>query len=188
MGVEAVPQKLSDVVAERVVAIRRSRGLTQTALATEVARRGLPGMDQRMLSKIERGTRAVSLDEAVVLAAALNTTPLALLLPEDPAALVSVTGRADPRAAEPVVVTGKVFARWLLGHAPLEKGAKRLHGYAESLPAVLLESIWDRIAVGLRELADRVEDEAPESRRVLLNASTHVDFLLSEDGGVHGSR
>lgn len=80
---------MSEIVAERVVTIRKGAGLTRADLAARCRDLGLPTMSTASLANIETGRpgadgirrREVSVDELAVLSAALAVPPLALLLP-----------------------------------------------------------------------------------------------------------
>lgn len=68
---------LQQTVAERIRALRVAAGLTQEQLAERV------GIGPQYMSRLERARRVPSLDMIVELAAALNTTPSALLAEPD---------------------------------------------------------------------------------------------------------
>ena len=80
----------SDVVADRVVELRRSAGLTRDQLAARVEALGSP-LSPAALANIETGRRdkdgrrrrEVSVEELLVLAAALDVTPAALVVDLD---------------------------------------------------------------------------------------------------------
>ncbi|MBB3041140.1 helix-turn-helix transcriptional regulator [Nocardioides soli] len=67
-------------VGERIRALRMERGLTQTELAERLTDLGLP-MQQQTILKIEKGTRALKLNEGMTVATALSQT-LESLIPE----------------------------------------------------------------------------------------------------------
>jgi len=105
-------------VAERVAAnvrrIRQERGLSYVALASKLAENGHPIADTGLL-KIEKGSRGVSVDDLVALAAALGVAPNTLLLPSGNVAELNTHH----------VLTGTVTGRWrdiwtwAAGEAPL---------------------------------------------------------------------
>jgi transcriptional regulator with XRE-family HTH domain len=70
----------SEVFAARLRETRKARGMSQTDLAQRMTDWGRP-MSREALLRIENGTRGVSLDEALALAAALFAVPPHLLTP-----------------------------------------------------------------------------------------------------------
>lgn len=68
-------------VCENIERYRKRRGLSQKQLAAEMAKNGYE-IDATKISDLERGERkAVTVDELMAFAAALNASPTALLLP-----------------------------------------------------------------------------------------------------------
>ncbi|MDO0937406.1 helix-turn-helix transcriptional regulator [Streptomyces sp. DG2A-72] len=100
---------VGDQVADNVAEIRRRRRMTTKQLAEAVGEMGVP-MTASTVTKIETQGRRVFVDELVALAAALDVTPAALMLP----------GR-DPRQpvwmGEPM--PWRRAWRWMHGAAPL---------------------------------------------------------------------
>jgi transcriptional regulator with XRE-family HTH domain len=76
---------------------REKQRLTQQALAERVADLGVP-IDRATIARIETGTRGVSLDDALLLAAALNVAPVHLFTPMDDDAPVAVAPKAEAPA------------------------------------------------------------------------------------------
>lgn len=66
----------------RLREVRRRAGLSQIALAERVAEQG-GSLNQAALTRIERGDRDATVEEALLLAAALGVSPLWLMLPSD---------------------------------------------------------------------------------------------------------
>lgn len=66
-------QKPLDVLAQRIRAMRRERGMTQEELAQKT------GFDRTYISLVERGKRNISLLNLCRLAEALGVAPAALL-------------------------------------------------------------------------------------------------------------
>lgn len=101
-----------DQVRANVERIRESRGLTKKELSDRVAELGrtIPPLG---VSRIEAGTRRVDADDLVALAAALNVSPLSLLLPADEGRdpYISLTDR--------VAVTLSRAWRWARGESAL---------------------------------------------------------------------
>ncbi len=118
----ASERTVSDVVAARVREVRGKRGkrgkrgMTVAALAARCAELGAPGLTAQALYKLEgrrndpaeRPPRPVTVDELLILARALNTPPLHLLVPPD-----------DDDAPTPVTPGTEVPAvaarRWIRG-------------------------------------------------------------------------
>jgi transcriptional regulator with XRE-family HTH domain len=108
-------------VAENVRMLRQRRGLGQAELSKRLATLGTP-LGVSALSKIENGTRRVTVDDLVALAIALDVSPNRLLLTED----------VDPVPASPeirpeylVALTPSVAVdrydawQWAVGSDPL---------------------------------------------------------------------
>ncbi len=94
----------SDVVAGRVREIRHKRAMTVAQLADRLADLGMPGLTEQALYNLEAGRpdrrghrrRAVSVDELLALAYALEVSPLDLLVPIDDEPTISVPGTGRP--------------------------------------------------------------------------------------------
>lgn len=100
----------SEVLAEQMKQLRQGRGLSAKAVADQVQRMG-GKLDRAAIAKIEVGRRGVSLDEALLLAAALNVSPTTLVTPPDDRELVQVA---------PEVATQAVWVRdWFHGVHPV---------------------------------------------------------------------
>lgn len=69
----------SDTFARRLRSERERLGVTQTALARRIARILNQNVDPSVVNRIEQGTRAVRLDEAVAVAEALDVSLTALV-------------------------------------------------------------------------------------------------------------
>lgn len=87
-SVEHLPP--SEIFGRRLRETRQARGKTQRDLAGDMSREGRP-MRKEALLRIEKGTRGVSLDEAVALAALLHVSLAHLLSPPD-GTYIGVTG------------------------------------------------------------------------------------------------
>ena len=95
-------------------------------------------MNQSAITRIERGTRKVALDEAILLAVALDVSPVHLFLPIDNAGRVALTPSTE--------VTALVARQWALGLRPLDPANTRF--YAAQSPEV---PDWDEIQVQRQE-------------------------------------
>jgi len=99
----------SDVFATRLREIRDDRGFSQAELARRMTEAGRP-MSKAALLRIEKGTRGLSLDEAVALAELLGVAPAHMLSPPDDA-IVWLTSKSG--------VDGSGMRNWLLFGDPL---------------------------------------------------------------------
>ena len=73
-------RSVSEVLARRVEQVRKARGLTQRDVAERLAELGV-SMHQTAIAKIENGKRKVTVEDALLLAAALDAPPVTLFLP-----------------------------------------------------------------------------------------------------------
>lgn len=109
-------EKISDPTAQTVSAsVRRARerrGLSARELSRRLEAAGYP-LAQTLISRLERGEREATASDVVALAAVLNVSPLALLLPlgDDGAQDVNVTGAGT-------VPIHQAWA-WAQGYEPL---------------------------------------------------------------------
>jgi transcriptional regulator with XRE-family HTH domain len=90
-------------------AIRQRLDLTAQEFAERVRGLGLK-FDRGTVSKIENGLRGVSLDEALIIAAALDVAPVHLFLPRDDNDKVGIGN---------IPVTAYQARRWFRGQEPL---------------------------------------------------------------------
>ena len=101
-----------DVLAENLAAIRARVGMgSAQELADKVKEIG-GKLDRAAISKIESKARNVSLDEALLLAAALDVAPVHLIFPLDDAEPVKIAPKLDP-------VSANDARWWLRGTTPL---------------------------------------------------------------------
>jgi transcriptional regulator with XRE-family HTH domain len=113
-------QTPSDVVAARVREVRGKRGLTVAELADRCAALGAPELTAQALYKLEGRRpgklrpRPVTVDELLVLAAALNVAPVHLHVPPD--------GSDAPYQVTAEVSESRFRARsWIRGLFPLAR-------------------------------------------------------------------
>jgi transcriptional regulator with XRE-family HTH domain len=125
----------SDIVSDRVRQVRRKRGMTMADLAERCTNLGMPHLSVSAISNIETGRRDkktgrrrrdVTVDELLVLAAALNVSPVNLLVPPDAGLTVYPFSPIRMDAAREV-------RDWMRGFTVLPGGDVRLH-LAESPP------------------------------------------------------
>jgi transcriptional regulator with XRE-family HTH domain len=125
----------SEVVARRVKEIRQKRRMTVAQLAARLDELGMPGLTEQALYNLEAGRpdprgrrrRAISVDEMVALAQALDVLLLDLLAPvnDSPDPIISTTGTMTATRVE--------FREWARGERPLPSQDERL-AYAELPP------------------------------------------------------
>ncbi len=135
---------------------REARPMSQRGLAARLTELGLP-MSQAAVTRIERGDRKCSLDEAVAIAAALDVAPMHLFLPID---------GDDPVQLAPALEVDAPLARaWARGEQPLRPEDARF--YAFQAPSVRLTA-GDLARLSDDELAQfgitrRVEEEGNDA-------------------------
>jgi transcriptional regulator with XRE-family HTH domain len=101
---------VAETFARRVREVRERRGWTQQQLAERLRELGVP-IDRTKVNRVETGARAVSVDDALAIAAALGVSPSVLFFPLARSELVRVT---------PVrVVSAEEGRRWFRGEQPL---------------------------------------------------------------------
>jgi transcriptional regulator with XRE-family HTH domain len=108
----ATSKPVSETFQERLAAARTARGWSQERLAAildEVY--GYP-IHPTALSRIEKGTRKVTIDDLIAISAALDVAPLHLLFPIEEAGSVALTPRLEADVLKAV--------RWARGRQPLD--------------------------------------------------------------------
>lgn len=151
----------SGTLAALLPAIRQRRGLNAQALADRIKELG-GKLDRAAVSKIENGMRGVSIDEALLLAVALDVAPLHLFLPRDDDQTVTL--------APEVMVTATQARRWIRGLEPLPGRDDR--AYRTEVP----ESEWAQRSQRL-VAAETAVDQASRRHRV---AREKLDILMGE--------
>ena len=114
----ALPSK---VFRDRMREVRRLKGWTQQRLADELELLGVK-LDASAITRIEKGTRGVTLDDALAIAAALGVSPLHML--------VSLDDNGTQLAPTLTVPTADARA-WLRGQLPLDQADEQLF-YAQT--------------------------------------------------------
>jgi transcriptional regulator with XRE-family HTH domain len=143
------------IFAQQLRAVRERRRWNQQQLADRLAQLGEP-MDRSTIAKIENGSRQVSLDEALRLAAALEVSPVHLFTDpphEGPASRKYGPTPARPRVrlAAKLAVSPREARMWIRGQQPL-RGADRKIFYTE-----VSDEEWVAMQQhGIRFLLDRV--------------------------------
>lgn len=143
------------ILAQQLRAVRERRRWNQQQLADRLAELGEP-VDRSTIAKIENGSRQVSLDEALRLAAALEVSPVHLFADspnEGPAGTKygSAPARPQVRLAAKLAVSPREARMWIRGQQPL-RGADRKTFYTE-----VSDEEWVAMQQhGIRFLLDRV--------------------------------
>lgn len=112
----------SEVFRARLREVRRLKRWTQADLAAALAGAGLD-LGEPAVTRLERGSRGVSLDEAITISAVLGVSPLHMLVPLDDNNDLQVT----PQASVPVTDA----RAWARGMRPLREADEQLF-YAET--------------------------------------------------------
>jgi transcriptional regulator with XRE-family HTH domain len=129
---------VDELFSRRLREIREQQGVTQVELARRMAAQGTP-IDRLTILKIERAgrpeakgkSRRVSIEEALAFAFALNTSPLAFLLPADPSDEVQI---GDQR------LNHEVLIGWLSGGAELSEETAEMEQELVRLERNLIEA------------------------------------------------
>jgi transcriptional regulator with XRE-family HTH domain len=100
-------------------------------------------MDQTTIARIEGGSRTVSVDDAFVIAAALDVSPIHLLTP--------ATGEQDMQPAPTTTRSPAQSRRWVLAARPLP-GQDEVEFQHE-------EALHDRLSARVRHALDDLEEE-----------------------------
>lgn len=132
-------------VAENLVRLRERRGLTTRQLSGMLERAGRP-IPASGITRMEQAKRGVTTDELVALAAALNVSPAALLLPPDARQPIEITGAGE--------VDGFVAWQWMWSAQPL----RFPEGDKEEVDRALITFLMDSRPVGL--VTDRGDDRS----------------------------
>lgn len=163
-------------IASQVRRLRTERGMSAKQLAERCAELGVPDLERNVIANLENGRRrAVSVDELLALAVALDTSPVVLMFDfgvHDPAA-VTPTVEAHPhlvwkwfRGEDPL--PGTDVRRWqptvqlVWAFDALEEAQKRAHEAHTGVHRARFEGADDRHAAkaygdALHELAEARE-------------------------------
>jgi transcriptional regulator with XRE-family HTH domain len=83
------PRELSARIGAAIQVTRKAQNISAVNLAAQTAELGYP-IHRVAISKLESGDRDITVPELFILAAALNTVPLALLLPDTADATIEI--------------------------------------------------------------------------------------------------
>lgn len=138
---EQQAKRPSEVLAEQVKEWRRRRNLSAQQLADRIAELG-GTLDRVAVSKLENGQRGVSLDEALMLADALNVPPPVLILGIGAEDRVAISDRS--------VIHPGLALEWFTGADTLAAsnrfGASNLREWHEAAEPLRLERTHKQIA------------------------------------------
>jgi transcriptional regulator with XRE-family HTH domain len=132
-----LPQTPSEWAAERVRLWRgRRNNMTVEELTDEVKRLG-GSLSRSAVTKIENGDRGISLDEALLLAAALKIPPAQLFFPMGTNERVSITARST--------IHPHLAYEWLAGKEPLTTTERRAIAISEWAEAASPLRLYDEL-------------------------------------------
>lgn len=140
------------VLAENLASIRARVGMASAQeLADKVKELG-GRLDRAAIAKIESKTRNVSLDEALLLAAALDVAPVHLIFPLDDDRAVEIASRSQP-------VPARDAREWLRGREPLPGTNEKLFR-----SAWIPDSEWGARKARVEKAADEYGDASRQLR------------------------
>lgn len=173
----------SQVFGARLRETRRARGMSQEALAERMSAVGRP-IGRPALLRIEKGTRGVSLDEALALAECLAAVPANLLSPPD-GSWLALTEKAGVDAAglRNWLITGDAINAWPA--TPQEEDRATLDAILSESLSRYAQALIDANRAGDRAgqaTASRAMEEAIDRHRAALAAierNTERDALIA---------
>lgn len=151
----------SQEMAARVRTVRIRKGWTsQQKLADELGKLGYE-VDRSAIARLETGKRGVHVDEAFALAAALEVSPLSLMLPSAPGEPVAV--------APEMTVTSAEARAWARGESPLPGQDQRF--FEQEAPEFWVEVGALQRVPGLYGAVDRLAEALQaDDRKAALRA------------------
>ncbi|MFE7837344.1 helix-turn-helix domain-containing protein [Streptomyces sp. NPDC057474] len=177
-------ESVSDVVGQRIVEVRKKRGLTAQQLAQRCEELGLPHLSAATISNIETGrrksgqrTRNVTVDELLTLAVALGVAPVHLLVP--PSSRLTATYWITPKTR----FMATDVRQFICGMSALD-GMNRLDFLAETPEDDLFQfTVMADSQQGHRAEYERLseDEENPDRvRRVFSRPELTPDWVLKE--------
>ena len=148
MGTHAVQRgATARTVSKNVKDFREKRNLGLRGLAKKLGEVGRP-LTHSAIDQIEKGTRRVDVDDLMALAAALEVSPITLLMPADVDrdTLVVATGARGKVPAERIW-------NWLNASYPLQGAVMSFYG--DALP------VWEHDQLGRGHMADLMDLRDP---------------------------
>lgn len=161
----------SEWIAGQLRPVRERRRYTQAELAAAVTQIGHP-MHQTQVAKIERGERRATIDDVFALAAALDVSPLALILPRS---------NEGVRIGH-VAVRGDDAWSWVLAQVPLTRYV--VAGTTWENPSYRAEDLAGRTLTD-KEADDRIEffrsEVSDQQRRIRSTpGAAHLERLTTQ--------
>lgn len=89
-----ISRPVHSIIARRIKALRKARGLTQRQLADRVGVLGVK-VDHSRIARVEHDTASLDLSEAIAVAIALEVSLVDLIVPDEPNERVGVTPKMD---------------------------------------------------------------------------------------------
>jgi transcriptional regulator with XRE-family HTH domain len=164
----------SEVFRDQLRGVRERKRWTQLELARVLTEDLGEETHQATITKIEKGTRGVSLDDALRLAAVLDVSPLNMVVPRG----------AEPEVllAPELAVTPRRMRQWVRGQRPLRKEGERFY-FSEVSDEEWLAQHKHGIGHVLRlaqQLVDAVVDEDRDQAADVIDA-LHVELERQRD-------
>jgi transcriptional regulator with XRE-family HTH domain len=155
----------SEVFRERLRDVRRIRGWTQQELAGALDEAGVD-LGEFAITRLEKGKRSVSLDEAVAIAAVLGVSPLHMLVPLDDSGVRLAPSMPDVRSAS--------ARAWFRGQRPLRRADEPIY-YTQTPPS---EADWFPFVPGPWR-SENPEDYEAVREKYESQIMQHTTFPLS---------
>ncbi|MFB7496122.1 helix-turn-helix transcriptional regulator [Streptomyces sp. NPDC056161] len=172
---------MSQTIASELRRHRRARGMSAQQLADECARLGHPGLQRTVISNMENGRRRdVSVADVLVLAAALEVAPAALIFPAGYTAEVEYLPGQTGAPLE--------AAEWFAGAGAAEESAlalERRHRDLERRIRGVYRRIWEQ-GIAEQRYALELEDAEADAGRAMARELTDQLYELREQMARHG--
>lgn len=165
-------RKTTDVrtaIAANIKRIRKVRDINGRDFIAQLEKHGMKLLPSG-LTALEKGDRRVTADELLVIAVALNTSVIDLLMPDDGGDLVVAEGI-------PPLSPGQLDA-WISGRSPW-----RQLPYGTPIDAKVSEEFWDAAAKSRQ--ARRMRDKRPEIDAIE-RLKAHVRLVAQMQSDPHG--
>ncbi len=170
------PASVSQTIAREVRRHRTERGISAQQLADECARLGHPALQRTVISNIENGRRRdVSVADVLVLAAALEVAPAALIFP---AGYVAEVEYLPGQSAAPLEATD-----WFGGQGGAEDSAlalARRHRDLERRVRGVYRRIWEQGIAEQRYGVELEDAEAEAGREMARELTDQLQELREE--------
>lgn len=165
---------LSQVFGERVRAARIRKGWTsQQQLADRLNVLG-HAVDRSTIARLEAGKRGVSLDEACAIAAALEVSPLSLMLPLDPGEPIAVAPKLS--------ASSQAVREWIRGDEPLPGQDRQF--FEQESPEFWIEALgWRRMRRVYSLAGDLAQAWEDDDRKSVLGALAGLEAELERQRG-----